>query len=1011
MAIPDRLPASITIKVGGEDRTREFSKTQLTAIERAFDSIRQSPSLQNRLNQEGVKLSASEEGLVYEDAGRRQVNVLSDVLQAGEEYDTVNTTFQLVQDVMGRLFDGEGVEVEMQIGRAEEVHPGLVEWMQQAGVRAQAEVVEIEALNIDAGEDRVLELQANTRLAALKEAATPLQEALAALNIGGGLPAASTQYGRTIPELYTNYCRALREWKEVEQRVGAHFDETMSRDVYALGKELYQIQRFDAGAIHAVGADYHRYVNAVEFAAVSAGRVEQAVEDERHFLAALERIDGTDDVQVAARASIQVLERTHELFAQGALEEGLKYYTDNINTVLGVYQRLGDVMPRQRQEIFDGNAEGLARLDLNRIALHHQMITELSAEQKSRGLDVLDFQKPIGIVGHQLGAFLAASKTDLTRALEIDVGRSARKKADRYQQFVDYYQRNRQYMDRLMAEKGISPLETATTFNHYQKLAAAYRTLAEGFEEAADLSRAGEDREAVDRLARVFEENSEAFFAAAKESLPFTLLMAREGVGVAINQFATGVGLPQPNVLVLDLGIGRLSTELNLWMQGLEGALDSSSIQASERFTVAKARVAEQTNEINEYSRTLERLYGEVDNDFSQWNAVWDEGRLDEFTQLYKLSGALVKEVQDVEQAIALETDPLRQRALLRQFDLLLEKKHVEFKALHTRFEKVGGMRELVRLKGAVQGEDVAAVQARIDLMSKRIRVFNGILQRRHMVVPFEENAVTNAMDRMDPKPDVQGLRMEVFNKWFNAFQKESSALRCLWGRLQEDPDNIALQQEFTKLLDKQLPKLEALTKGFDKAITRQNMVMLSGVLGVRFDQQVDAIHNEIDDIIDFANTGLSWEKGFLNDLTDMKSPLGKAIDVELSSAGLTKKDLKAIQKLFTKYQDPDLAKLQKVERAYEENPLGRGRKPKLLREMKETILYFEKLEGQYAQLQPKIAALQGIMEKIPTALPDLRYVCETKSVARAFEQKRAVMLDAMDLYGRKNLERDLGAK
>ncbi len=631
--------------------------------------------------------------------------------------------------------------------------------------------------------------------------------------------------------------------------------------------------------------------------------------------------------------------------------------------------------------------------------------------------------------------------------------------------FVNAYQGNRELFESVMRKHGISDLGSAFIFNHFVPLYAALQEWDEAFQKLVDLANTNEYEAALeaftvlikDDLPKLLEKVRNVHFAAERFNAP--------QVQKAFQKFAIKAGLPDAQQILDDLSnikkIGQVH-QLN-FVESIKKAREAGIPVAEEAGLVSdqlKDRLRTEEDALPIFNSLFvqnQRLMYFFDHKglmqahhplHKQWKDIrnkhgWSLEKITAFTNLTNQYAAHIRPLKQAQQAINMEADPTKKRALQAQLKELARKVMPQINQLHRELQKHGGLGQLRLLSQAARElyspkSDLQTVQGLqkeadgiVGLIEERIAYVNKLYNDLGLVAPPTETVSRallqgpHARDQtfMDVLKDKGWdlAKIQKLSTWYDAYLKEVYPLDRAKRNLDADPENVILQKEFKKVVDKQIPKLNVLSKEFkatfgkkqslndlEDAINTYKQKLTDALLDLKNAQKkvgpryagvstevknIEAslrmlsswsISAEFDrnqtfviEMDRLAKQPMSWDKDFLKELVpNPSSPLmkysasmGRAPwQKYLEDNKVEKENVESILKLLNKYQQ-HLEKIMILERKLEAHPEDEDLRLHLINKFSLHINSLQSIDREFSNMSIKITPLEQALRDLKSRL------------------------------------------
>ncbi len=542
-----------------------------------------------------------------------------------------------------------------------------------------------------------------------------------------------------------------------------------------------------------------------------------------------------------------------------------------------------------------------------------------------------------------------------------------------------------------LRKKGMSDLQIAAQFNHLVALSETINAFLKEYQEVVDLVNLKRYQEAVEKLAEVYEKFLPQFDACARKSAPYAALLSGE------NGKLLGKNLKaQTSILGI---IAQLSTRSNLDLEGFTSSAAKSGLEL-DRLKKASSESKDQTEKTNQLLGDYERVFvnSKTEAISKQLSAVslenFSESDRDLTMSLFKQLQQIAYSLQTREQAVELERNPVKKRALhaqLREYtrELVPQMNNIreQFKTLRgiSRFrqlaedleEKVseeqrGEIEQLFTGKLTLRMQGGFPTKWKTELtdsfhfmeigsffttLADRADFINQFHARQHFYIPFDSDSYFKEMDIPLgwSANDIQELRV-----FFEGYHEQAHVLLLAKARLDEDPENIVMQKEFLKYYNRHIGKINRLTEQFQKKFGERNLNVLGPVIDKirETDAQLISIGRR-------AEMPFSWEKGFLDILTDIKTWLGKLLAIFLPK-DIKYNQLRTLQHIFEEYRSK-LSRLNELQARLDRHPASETAQKALLAELQSRAKELRALETRVGHLYRRIIIpeVEETLEKI----------------------------------------------
>ena len=637
--------------------------------------------------------------------------------------------------------------------------------------------------------------------------------------------------------------------------------------------------------------------------------------------------------------------------------------------------------------------------------------------------------------------------------------------------FVKEYEDNRELFESLMRKNGVSDLKSASIFNHYVMLYKELKKWDTAFQGVVDLANQGNYSESLKAYALLIETALPQLLKQVRNARLVIHHLGEPGVQKAFQAFALKANLSHDHQIFADLrGVERIGTTLQAaFKESMEDAYEAGigvPEEAMRAFNKMGELIRSEEVALSQYSRLYTQnhrllhffsgLLTQTRHSLHQpWKNVlkkygWSLEKIQDFTKLNNQYAGYIQSLEQAQQAIALEVDPTKRRALQAQFKQWVRALMPQIDKIHRELHKLGGMKQYRTLIAAAQelarfasSKNLKAVEdlqtealSLVRLMEERVDYISALCEKLDMVVPAGGLIARNLLQgphSRDPaflqmladngwKPD----SIRWLSTWYDAFMKEVLPIQLAKKNLDADPENITLQRALKKVVEGQIPKLNALKKEFTNTIGDKeslgNLEWAMGLYGNRVMKDLANLestvglgtlkHTQMNDLrkqigeakttlsmlsslhiltdfnateafigemVRFVAEPMSWDKDFLSELVpthNQRSPLknyGVSKGISAWERCLDKNKVEplevlSIKMLLNNYQK-HLEPLMILERKLEAHPEDARLRGALLRQLAFHNNALLTLESKYEELSAKINSLDQALQDFKSGL------------------------------------------
>lgn len=737
-----------------------------------------------------------------------------------------------------------------------------------------------------------------------------------------------------------------------------------------------------------------------------------------------------------------ILKETSELISWD-VEEGFNYYSSEMDKFMPLYQQaLADLVMPQRVAANRLANQPAFSLELDRLKNTTQFIEAIEKKRselnvtKNLGRDpYIDFPGYLKKVKAHSEVFIkAATYKPLSDALN-KIGNGL--KMDLLKSmgdFVTIFQSHREQFEAIMREEGFTDLQTAAMFNHYVLTYESFQSWLFGIQEAMDLGNKKDYQGALDRYCQLVEHEFIRLNDRIFNFLPFVHKFDAR-INNALDRFCKTRGIQDSQQIFYILQIIRYTTNLTMQMRGeIKGNLIPSDLQETEKFKEVYNLMQTQTDKNNLLVDEKTRLtkIGNRFQDFSKlseeksfdadWKTKLNEqrwpARWEHFDRIANEYASHIEMFQQGEQAVALEQDPIKKRALRSQLIQLGLRYAPEIKRLQKDLQLAGGIERIQSLitlsEEFYSGLDVSNQEsynpikkeavALAKLLEDRVSYVDNFYRLHHLSIPYEKNQVQHLLLKgpHSKDPEFQKIlndakwtqgAIQSFNEWYDPFHLTTNSLQMAKAQLEQDPENILLQRQFEKIFKQQFPKINQLNDEFKakfglqkvkdlvSACAKYQSLIKSEKIKIENSRTMEQQgKNDAEKLKNYEQSLLVMETidfdkeieridSFWNATVEFanqpkswdKHYLDSLVDTKKSllakNLNVERMDLKEIIHLFQKYQSA-LKKMNELERKVEAVPESSSFRSSLRKEIESSRKTLKKLDQEYEKLSDKIVNL-----------------------------------------------------
>lgn len=968
----------------------QLDETQQAMVKQALEALRGNAEVTKALN-EGATLEITKSG-IYLKRGQRWTNLLDDATFS-KQRGAVKKTLAAVTGVVGDLSKtAERVEVQ----------PAL-----------------------KAKDGLVIEVTARRRekLADLGEEVKGVLDQVNELQREGKIKEAVEYYATHMPACYQRYCGALVDKRERGEEV----DLDHPHELYAYSNELFSLGLKEGSDREALATAMDQIEKAHNAYQEDARHVEtcqrhvQALADPENqfalelddalrafrdpeFVAWLESEGFTSSeikahqirleaLEKASEAVFEALGEVRELFDAGQTQAGKALYEEKMQQLMPAYHAALEalVIP---QRVADNRVPGMRpfALNLDRMQLHQAFVAAVGQEQSV----VMSYELKEALHFEPLSDQLNTLIRDATSTIE--------KRAALME--------NRELFFTLMRREGYSDLETAALFSFLPEFQEAHEVWRVEMQKAVDLANQKEYAQAETEQNNATQRLHAKLESILARTRPFERRLRDARVRRALTAFATSQGLTHPEAF----------HELFL-LPEQGGPLPNRLTDAQHQFSGFFVRGGIRTHPV----------WG------AEWKKILKKRSLDQKTvlridEIYNRLAMLIQPLQEAELAVEMEKDPRVKRELRAQLDRLAQKQQKEIRQLKQELDRLGGRERVAAIQLAVNdlkniianqslskvpedpervelegmGRDMdAAAKDVISLLGERLQFLDGLYARHHFYIPYRPDPILKSFPRVERD-------LKALNSWLNAFHREAEPILLAQARLAEDPENALLQEQFNRVFDRHIDQVNKLQEQFEKNFKQLNLEAIETNAPVKFATDLKRVQRKLAEASHLRNQPQSWDNHFLDVLTSTRSPLARMLPGFYARHNMKQKDIKDIQALFKAYNQ-ELRKIHELERQLEAQPGNVRLRSELRRELALHQDKLRKLNEKYAELEPKIQALEQIVREVEAIshnlavmLPRLHGVIDSMEDQPVDPHYVREVLGQMDPADREKLENEM---
>lgn len=541
--------------------------------------------------------------------------------------------------------------------------------------------------------------------------------------------------------------------------------------------------------------------------------------------------------------AMQILINTRSYLYAGYVQEGMNYFAEQMNDYYSSYTEacagLVFLQSLARGRIFEQLPQPFS-LDLRHPSLYATFLGEASERTKMANvIDITNSKVADENVWKETLQFMSTKRDELSEtilypslALQLyNTQKSNLKLTNQIKRFAEAYKAHREQFEFIMRKYGVTDLESAMIFNHYEEIYQALNVWDKEFQHIVDLGNQKKYQEAVDTYAKMINETYPNFVAKLHNANLATPKLRQRHIVEAFKEFTTRQSIPETAELLTTLSSERLIEREKLnFNKALSTALEGHILEEehfSETIKQAREKIDSQSSSSNQEIADFERLfkqdlrffqfftYGNLKHnpEFKKtWSTIihrygWTQDQIERFTELYNSYAELIHPLKEAEQAIIAEANPQKKRALLAQLKEIANALIPETQKLKREMEKLGGFKKLQTLHNiAVESAVVAEVKtpaiAKRQLESK----YQGFsMEMRSMGFQSANDLIDKLELFIDSLPPAERTIMQ------KSFQEELALIaeiKFADGIIKEADSLIALMQDRTKYLDKLYTKL-----------------------------------------------------------------------------------------------------------------------------------------------------------------------------------------------------------
>ena len=720
-------------------------------------------------------------------------------------------------------------------------------------------------------------------------------------------------------------------------------------------------------------------------------------------------------------AVLAILEKTTENLSLMGIQGALDYYSEQMSTRHKSYsEACAQLVPFQ--SLARGRSIGalLTPFKLNLLhPLEHDAYLGWIRKETSEA-NVIDGNFHKVIDDTQWSRFLrpmVANGVALRESHEyLDIMRFANQTRERnlaytsrIGEFVKAYRENRELFEFVMRNHGISDLESSFIFNAYETASQALKDWDMGFQVVVDLMNLKQYQEGAAKYIELVQGQFPQLIAKLSAMNLALAKLKKPEVRSAFIAFGAKVGIKDPEQLFANLYLEPFIGKPGLDFEAFIGIATTDKIPLSkEGLKQARQTV---TNELDRVDREFNQLSTLFKQDIrllqffnfrdlqldpahsKEWKEIlnkygWSFEVIEKFTLLGNRYAQLLQPLKEAELAINSETNPQKKRALIAQRKELARNIMPEVEKLHNEMIRLGGFEKLKTIGQAATdigvlktdlAEDIKAeADLLFNLMKARTAYFDKLFADLGFYSTWEFGSVKRILSGGAyagwHQGDIIGL-----SDWYDSYIRETTPLLQAKADLDSDRANPLLQEALKKVYERQISKINRLTRQFKELGGMVKLRALEGISTLHIADVIEAKDKVVDEASSVARNPMSWDEKYLKPLLTLNLP------------GVTQADVKGVVKLHRDYVEA-LRHLVKLERKLEAHPEEKRLRTAFTEELVAKQKKLEELKKQYDDRLPTIQVLQAALNAANNPL----------NVEQAFVDIRAAVADTYGRFARR---------